>query len=73
MYSFFENYDQDCLDTESCQDNIVEVDCSTTYLYGLSTKASKNMITSGGKGLIPQDENRSNFCSTVALFHQEAG
>ncbi|KAK2865261.1 hypothetical protein FQN49_003754 [Arthroderma sp. PD_2] len=70
LYSFFENYEQDCLKTESCQLNMIEVECSETYLYGFSTKASTNMITSGGKGLVPQKENRSNFCSTVALFHQ---
>ncbi|KAM5444924.1 putative glucan 1,3-beta-glucosidase [Microsporum ferrugineum] len=70
LYSFFENYTQDCLRTESCQLNMIEVLCSQTYLYGVSTKASTNMITSGGKGLVPQKENRSNFCSTVALFHQ---
>ncbi|EFR04093.1 hypothetical protein MGYG_07100 [Nannizzia gypsea CBS 118893] len=70
LYSFFENYNQDCLKTESCQLNMIEVLCSETYLYGVSTKASTNMITSGGKGLVPQKENRSNFCSTIALFHQ---
>ncbi|KAK1148572.1 hypothetical protein N8T08_009579 [Aspergillus melleus] len=71
LYSFFENYGQSCLDTESCQENIVEVDCSDVHIYGLSTKASTNMITSSsGTGLVPQDENESNFCSTIALFEQ---
>lgn len=71
LYSFFENYGQTCLDTESCQENMVEVDCSNVHLYGLSTKASVNMITSSnGVGLVPQDENESNFCSTIALFEQ---
>ncbi|KAK2747757.1 hypothetical protein FQN57_001787 [Myotisia sp. PD_48] len=70
LYSFFENYNQDCLKTESCQENMVEIDCSEAYLYGLSTKASTNMISSGGKGIVPQKENRNNFCSTVAMFHQ---
>ncbi|PKX93882.1 exo-beta-1,3-glucanase Exg0 [Aspergillus novofumigatus IBT 16806] len=71
LYSFFENYGQTCLDTESCQENMVEVDCSNVHLYGLSTKASVNMITSSsGAGIVPQDENESNFCSTIALFEQ---
>ncbi|RHZ62315.1 exo-beta-1,3-glucanase Exg0 [Aspergillus thermomutatus] len=71
LYSFFENYGQTCLDTESCQENMVEVDCSVVHLYGLSTKASVNMITSSsGEGIVPQDENESNFCSTIALFEQ---
>ncbi|KAF7595626.1 hypothetical protein BBP40_005374 [Aspergillus hancockii] len=71
LYSFFENYGQACLATESCQENMVEVDCSDVHIYGLSTKASTNMITSSsGQGLVPQDENKSNFCSTIALFEQ---
>ncbi|KAF9890404.1 hypothetical protein FE257_006072 [Aspergillus nanangensis] len=71
LYSFFENYGQTCLQTESCQENMVEVDCSDVHIYGLSTKASVNMITSSdGTALVPQKENRSNFCSTIALFEQ---
>lgn len=68
LYSFFENYDQTCLQTESCQDNIVEVgEGSRVSLYGLSTKASTNMVTTKG-GTVPQADNRDNFCSTLALF-----
>ncbi|GES59356.1 exo-beta-1,3-glucanase Exg0 [Aspergillus terreus] len=71
LYSFFENYGQTCLNSESCQENIVEVDCSDVHIYGLSTKASVNMVTSSnGQGLVPEDENTSNFCSTIALFEQ---
>ncbi|KAI1975883.1 hypothetical protein LOZ53_001754 [Ophidiomyces ophidiicola] len=70
LYSFFENYNQDCLQTESCQLNMIEVDCSDVYLYALSTKASTNMITSNGQALILQKDNRNNFCSTFAFFHQ---
>jgi glucan 1,3-beta-glucosidase len=71
LYSFFENYAQQCLDNESCQDNMIEVDCSEVYMFGVSTKASKSMITSSdGEQLIPQIENRSNFCSTIAMFTQ---
>lgn len=71
LYSFFENYGQSCLDNESCQENMVEVDCSDVKIYGLSTKASVNMITSStGESLVPEDENQSNFCSTIAFFEQ---
>ncbi|PYH99442.1 exo-beta-1,3-glucanase Exg0 [Aspergillus ellipticus CBS 707.79] len=71
LYSFFENYSQDCLATESCQENIVEVDCSDVVIYGLSTKASTNMITSsGGDSIVPQEGNESTYCSTIALFEQ---
>ncbi|EEQ89735.1 hypothetical protein RJZ56_004740 [Blastomyces dermatitidis] len=72
LYSFFENYDQECLATESCQENMIEVDCSPVHLYGISTKASTNMITrsGGGQGLVKQIENRNTFCSTLAVFQQ---
>ncbi|KAF2124812.1 glycoside hydrolase family 55 protein [Dothidotthia symphoricarpi CBS 119687] len=68
-YSFFSNYAQECLDGENCQTDINQVDNSTNVnWFGLSTKASVNMITSGGKGLLKDADNRSNFCATVAIF-----
>ncbi|OJD10071.1 hypothetical protein AJ78_08768 [Emergomyces pasteurianus Ep9510] len=74
LYSFFENYGQECLATESCQENMIEVDCSAVHLYGVSTKASTNMITrrEGGQAVVKQIENRNNFCSTLAVFEQMA-
>ncbi|KAI3277480.1 CAZyme family GH55 [Penicillium roqueforti] len=73
LYSFFENYAQSCLNSEDCQENMVEVDCSDVKLYGLSTKASVNMITSSdGKALVLEKPNKSNYCSTIALFEQSA-
>ncbi|KAJ5961287.1 Exo-1-3-beta-D-glucanase [Penicillium vulpinum] len=71
LYSFFENYAQSCLNSEDCQENMVEVDCSDVKLYGLSTKAAVNMVTSNrGRPLVPAKPNNSNYCSTIALFEQ---
>jgi hypothetical protein len=39
------------------------------FLYGLSTKAAKNMVTLGGKSAALDSDNRNNFCATVALFN----
>ncbi|RDW90033.1 exo-beta-1,3-glucanase Exg0 [Aspergillus mulundensis] len=70
LYSFFENYDQECLG-DSCQENMVQVDCSDVHIFGLSTIASKNMIAnSDGSSLVPQEGNESTYCSTIALFEQ---
>ncbi|ORY13862.1 pectate lyase superfamily protein-domain-containing protein [Clohesyomyces aquaticus] len=70
-YSFFSNYDQECLKTDSCQENIIQVDNSTNVnLFGVSTKASVNMITQNGKGVALDKNNRSNFCATLAIFAQ---
>ena len=55
----------------------VETGCGAegaVTLWGLSTKASVNMITlddgndGGGDAVVPQKDNRGTFCSTVALF-----
>ena len=71
LYSFFDNYAQDCLATESCQENMVDVQCSSqVHLWGLSTKASTNMVTRNGAPAVLQKDNRDNFCSTIALFEE---
>ncbi|KAL9099475.1 MAG: hypothetical protein Q9163_005026 [Psora crenata] len=71
LYSFFDNYSQTCLATESCQENMVSIECSeAVYLFGLSTKASTNMVTVDGTGVVPQSDNRNNFCSTIAVFEE---
>ncbi|KAL6705632.1 hypothetical protein ACN47E_006579 [Coniothyrium glycines] len=70
-YSFFSNYDQVCVANQNCQENINEIENSTNVnIFGLSTKASVNMITSNGVGLAKDADNRSNFCATLAIFAQ---
>ena len=72
LYSFFDNYKQECLATESCQENMVSIECSSAVtLWGLSTKASTNMVTvDGGVGAVLEKDNRDTFCSTIALFEE---
>jgi glucan 1,3-beta-glucosidase len=70
-YSFFDNYSQKCVTGENCQEHINEIESSSNInIFGLSTKASVNMISSGGKGLLKDEDNRSNFCATLAIFAQ---
>ncbi|KAI4288633.1 MAG: hypothetical protein L6R35_002101 [Caloplaca aegaea] len=70
LYSFFDNYAQTCLKTESCQENMLALDCGNenVYFWGLSTKAATKMVTVDGEGVVEQGDNRSNFCSTLAVF-----
>lgn len=69
LYSFFDNYDSGCLLTESCQENIVDIELSEAiYLYGLNTKASSNMVQVDNTALVPQEANTNGFCQTVAIF-----
>ncbi|KAH7128441.1 pectate lyase superfamily protein-domain-containing protein [Dendryphion nanum] len=70
-YSFFDNYDQKCVTGQNCQEHINQIDNSTNVnIFGLSSKASVNMITSGGQGIVKDEDNRSNFCATLAVFAQ---
>lgn len=74
MYSFFENYTQECLDTEDCQDHMVDIVNSDIKMYGVNTKASVNIISSNGEGLMTHlPDNESNFCGTLAFFEMAGG
>lgn len=68
LYSFFDNYGQDCLKTQSCQANMVSLEDSAVHFFGLSTKASTNMLTVNGGSVALDKDNRNNFCATLALF-----
>jgi glucan 1,3-beta-glucosidase len=82
IYSFFENYGQDCLTAENCQNRIVSVEgnANNVNLFALSTKASVSMVSTQGTGYtvanqravtavsVLDTDNRSNFCATVALW-----
>jgi len=71
LYSFFDNYSQDCLATESCQENMVDIEASTNInIYGLSTKAAVNMISVSGVSAALDSDNRNNFCATLAFFQE---
>ena len=43
---------------------------SDVYIWGLSTKASTNMVTLAGQAVVAQADNRDNFCSTLAVFEE---
>lgn len=73
LYSFFDSYDQACLSTESCQENMVSLECSSdVYLYGLNTKAATNMVLVDGVSQALQSDNQNGFCQTIALFEAQA-
>jgi glucan 1,3-beta-glucosidase len=89
LYSFFENYGQTCVPTQNCQDGMVSIEGTTQNLslYGLSTKAAVNMVSTTGyivgasnstgvsravtNLMVPDADNRSNFCATLALWRPE--
>lgn len=69
LYSFFNNYDQGCLITESCQILTVSLEQSEgIYMYALNTKAALNMVEVDQVAIVPQAANTNGFCQTVAVF-----
>ncbi|KAI0180067.1 glycoside hydrolase family 55 protein [Hypoxylon sp. FL1284] len=69
LYSFFDNYGQECVDAQNCQDNMISVEGSTeVHLFGVSTKASVNMISVDGESAALDKDNRNNFCAAIAKF-----
>jgi len=66
LYSFFENYSQDCVASNNCQQNMIGVSGGNNiHLYNVNTKASKNMVTLNGWGTAQDKDNRNNFCATL--------
>lgn len=75
LYSFFDNYGQTCLAGENCQENMVHVHAgsSNVWLYGLSTKATVNMVNVDGVPQVQGANNNNTFCDTLALWTDVAG
>jgi glucan 1,3-beta-glucosidase len=69
LYSFFDNYSQVCLNTQSCQEHMVSIENSAVHMYAISTKAAVNMLTVNGQAAAFDRDNRNNFCATLAVFH----
>ncbi|KAI1433392.1 glycoside hydrolase family 55 protein [Xylaria sp. CBS 124048] len=68
MYSFFDNYTQDCVGEQNCQDNMISIENSQVDMYGISTKASVNMLLLDGKPIAQDKDNRNTFCAAIAKY-----
>ncbi|KAH0580279.1 hypothetical protein H2248_001793 [Termitomyces sp. 'cryptogamus'] len=69
LYSFFNNYDQGCLQTYTCQSQIMNIDSgSDVAVYSLSTVGTTFQVSVDGKGVVRQSENRNGFASTVTAW-----
>lgn len=72
LYSFFDDYNQECLVTADCQNNMVSIESSVVHLFGLSTKAATNMVVVDGESKALDADNRSTFCATLSYFTSAA-
>ncbi|KAJ7500847.1 exo-beta-1,3-glucanase [Mycena galericulata] len=60
LYSFYSNYDQGCLTTESCQSQMVNVDSnSSVQIYSLSTIGTTWQLSINQVPIINQDQNQN--------------
>lgn len=73
FYSFYDNYSQDCLATQTCQTNMLSIEGSgNIHMSGLSTIGVENMVTIDGKSAALDKDNRNTFCATIAMFEEVA-
>jgi glucan 1,3-beta-glucosidase len=68
LYSFFNNYDQVCVDLNNCQDNMVDIVNSSVHLFALTTKAAVNMVRLNGQSAALDSDNRNVFGGNIASF-----
>ncbi|KAF9567581.1 exo-beta-1,3-glucanase [Agrocybe pediades] len=69
LYSFFQDFNQDCLNTNSCQNQILNIDStSSVTVYSLATVASTFQLSIGSKGIINQSNNPNGFAATVTVW-----
>jgi glucan 1,3-beta-glucosidase len=68
-YSFFDNYSQDCLTGLTCQNQIVNIDSSSTIaIYSLSTVGTTYSLSVNQAGVIPAAKNPNGFQQTVTSW-----
>ncbi|KAF9235734.1 hypothetical protein BU15DRAFT_64576 [Melanogaster broomeanus] len=69
FYSFFQNYDQTCLATNACQNQIFNVDsASSVTVYSLSTVGVTYQLSVGERGIVSASDNQNGFQDTVTAW-----
>ncbi|KAF9873206.1 putative glucan -beta-glucosidase protein [Colletotrichum karsti] len=69
LYSFFNEYYQDCIPTHNCQDRILEVKGSTgVVIYNLFTVATIDIASGIDDTSVPQDGNQRGFTTEVSVW-----
>ncbi|KAK3393387.1 hypothetical protein B0H63DRAFT_531127 [Podospora didyma] len=69
LYSFFNEYYQDCIPTHNCQDRILEVKGSTgVVIYNLFTVAAVNIASGIDSTRVPQEGNQRGFTTVVSVW-----
>ncbi|TKA24520.1 hypothetical protein B0A50_06677 [Salinomyces thailandicus] len=69
LYSFFNDYTQECLATHSCQQNMVHIQNSQVDMYALTTIGATNMwLDDAWRSPVLAEDNMDVYGSTVAYL-----
>ncbi|RWA06956.1 hypothetical protein EKO27_g8145 [Xylaria grammica] len=69
LYSFFRNYDEDCLQTNACQQRILRVTGSTNVtIMNLFTVATSDIAMGIDGTVLPKNDNQRGFTTEVSIW-----
>ncbi|KAH7884163.1 glycoside hydrolase family 55 protein [Phlebopus sp. FC_14] len=71
FYSFFQNYGQTCLTSNTCQSQIFNLDSSSTSsttVYSLSTVGTTYQLSVGQAGVVHSSDNPDGFQETLTVW-----
>lgn len=69
FYSFFQNYTQGCLTNTTCQQQIVDIDItSSVHIYSMGTVGTTYEVSVDNNGIVPFSSNLNGFAQTVTLW-----
>ncbi|KAK6354721.1 hypothetical protein TWF696_003860 [Orbilia brochopaga] len=68
-YSWFENYTQQCVDPDTCQQLMTYIENSSNIrIYNINTKGTETLFTVDNNWSAAEGDNENAFVSTVALL-----
>nr|BAE20245.1 exo-beta-1,3-glucanase [Lentinula edodes]BAE44303.1 exo-beta-1,3-glucanase [Lentinula edodes] len=71
LYSFFQSFGQDCLDSNNCQSQILNVDSTSSInLYSVTTVGTTFQLSVNNNGVVNQSGNVDGFASTLTSWSQ---
>lgn len=72
LYSFFDDYTQDCLDSVNCQSQLVSIDdASGISIFSLATVGTEFQISVSGDGVVKAADNKNGLQQTVTSWSRE--
>jgi glucan 1,3-beta-glucosidase len=72
LYSFFNNYNQQCVKDKNCQQNMIHIQNSQVGAYMVNTANSVNMIMDDNRGTVTGEANRNWFCDTISYYYTDS-